>query len=87
LLDLTATALRDNPELSNLAGAVSDSGEGRWTVQAAVEQGVPAPVISSALFSRLASRGKDDFANRLLSAMRYQFGGHREKPLSPGKEA
>ena len=87
LLDLTAAALCDSPELSGFAGAVSDSGEGRWTAQAAVEQGVPAPVISAALFSRLASRGNDDFANRLLSAMRYQFGGHREKSPSHGERA
>jgi 6-phosphogluconate dehydrogenase len=87
LLDLTAAALCDSPELSGFAGAVSDSGEGRWTAQAAVEQGVPAPVISAALFTRLASRGNDDFANRLLSAMRYQFGGHREKSPSHGGRA
>ncbi len=83
LLDLTAAALRENPELSKFAGHVSDSGEGRWTVQAAVDEGVAAPVISSALFSRFASRGSDEYADRLLSAMRYEFGGHLEK--TPGK--
>jgi 6-phosphogluconate dehydrogenase len=79
LLDLTAAALRENPELSKFAGHVSDSGEGRWTVQAAVDEGVAAPVISSALFSRFVSRGSDEYADRLLSAMRYEFGGHLEK--------
>jgi len=79
LLDLTAAALRDNPELSNFAGRVSDSGEGRWTVQAAIDEGVPAPVISSALYSRFASRGSEVYTDRLLSAMRYEFGGHVEK--------
>jgi 6-phosphogluconate dehydrogenase len=79
LLDLTATALLDDPELKNYAGRVSDSGEGRWTVAAALDEGVPAPVISAALFDRFASRGNADPANRLLSAMRKQFGGHDEK--------
>jgi 6-phosphogluconate dehydrogenase len=79
LLDLTAAALRDNPDLSNFAGRVSDSGEGRWTVQAAVDEGIPAPVISAALFTRFASRGNEEYAAKLLSAMRYQFGGHVEK--------
>jgi 6-phosphogluconate dehydrogenase len=79
LLDLTASALHANPDLSKFAGRVSDSGEGRWTVQAAVDEGVPAPVISSALFSRFSSRGGDDFADKLMSAMRYEFGGHLEK--------
>jgi 6-phosphogluconate dehydrogenase len=79
LLDLTASALQANPDLSNFAGRVSDSGEGRWTVQAAVDEGVPAPVISSALFSRFSSRGGDEFADKLMSAMRYEFGGHLEK--------
>jgi 6-phosphogluconate dehydrogenase len=80
LLDLTARALVASPQLEEFSGHVSDSGEGRWTVQAAVEQGVPAPVLSAALFSRFASRGNDDFANKVLSAMRSQFGGHAEKP-------
>jgi 6-phosphogluconate dehydrogenase len=80
LLDLTAAALVEDPDLSSFAGQVSDSGEGRWTVLSAVEEGVPAPVLSAALYGRFASRGRDDFANRALSAMRKQFGGHDEKP-------
>jgi 6-phosphogluconate dehydrogenase len=84
LLDLTAAALRDNPDLAKFSGRVSDSGEGRWTVQAAVDEGVPAPVISAALFTRFASRGNEEYAARLLSAMRYQFGGHLEKPAATG---
>jgi 6-phosphogluconate dehydrogenase len=79
LLDLTAAALRQNPELTNFEGRVSDSGEGRWTLQAAIDEGVPAPVISSALFSRFASRGDAEFADKLMSAMRFEFGGHLEK--------
>lgn len=79
LLDLTAAALADSPELEEFAGRVSDSGEGRWTVQAAVDASVPAPVLSAALFQRFSSRGEADFADRLLSALRYQFGGHVEK--------
>ena len=79
LLDLTAAALRQNPDLSDFAGRVSDSGEGRWTVQAAVDEGIPSPVISAALFSRFASRGREEYADKLLSAMRYEFGGHKEK--------
>ncbi len=82
LLDLTATALRSNHDLSNYGGRVSDSGEGRWTLQAAIDEGVPAPVISAALFTRFASRGNEEFAARLLSAMRFEFGGHKEKPAS-----
>ncbi len=82
LLDLTAAALRASPELSDFEGRVSDSGEGRWTLQAAIDEGVPAPVISAALFTRFASRGNEEFAGKLLSAMRFQFGGHREKPVS-----
>jgi 6-phosphogluconate dehydrogenase len=82
LLDLTASALCANPDLSNFTGRVSDSGEGRWTVQAAVDEGVPAPVISSALFSRFSSRGGDEFADKLMSAMRYEFGGHLEKSMA-----
>ncbi|MFN2612167.1 MAG: phosphogluconate dehydrogenase (NAD(+)-dependent, decarboxylating) [Solirubrobacterales bacterium] len=80
LLDLTAAALVESPELSEYAGNVSDSGEGRWTSIAAIEEGVPAPVLSSALQSRFASRDLDEFANKVLSAMRKQFGGHDEKP-------
>jgi 6-phosphogluconate dehydrogenase len=79
LLDLTATALFDSPELSEFAGRVSDSGEGRWTSIAAIDEGVPTPVLTSALYSRFASRGLDDFANKVLSAMRKGFGGHDEK--------
>ena len=79
LLDLTAAALRESPTLEGFEGRVSDSGEGRWTSIAAIEEGVPAPVLSSALYSRFASRDLDDFANKVLSAMRKQFGGHDEK--------
>ena len=79
LLDLTAQALADSPTLEGFAGRVSDSGEGRWTSIAAIEEGVPTPVLTTALYSRFASRGADDFADRLLSAMRKQFGGHDEK--------
>ena len=78
LLDLTAAALVDQPDLDDFSGHVSDSGEGRWTVMAAIESSAPAPVLSAALFQRFTSRGEADFADRLLSAMRYQFGGHRE---------
>jgi 6-phosphogluconate dehydrogenase len=80
LLDLTAGALRRSPDLGDLAGRVSDSGEGRWTVLAAVDEGVPAHVLSSALYNRFSSRGEADFADRLLSAMRREFGGHAELP-------
>jgi 6-phosphogluconate dehydrogenase len=79
LLDLTATALLKDPELSDFAGRVSDSGEGRWTIKAAIDEAVPAPVLTTALFERFFSRGEADFADKLLSAMRYQFGGHHEK--------
>jgi 6-phosphogluconate dehydrogenase len=79
LLDLTAEALIDDAELTEFSGRVSDSGEGRWTTLAAVDEGVPVPVISAALFSRFESRGNADYADRLLSAMRKQFGGHGEK--------
>ncbi len=79
LLDLTAIALLGDPDLKEYAGRVSDSGEGRWTVAAAVNEGVPAPVISAALFGRFESRGDSDYADRILSAMRKQFGGHDEK--------
>jgi len=79
LLDLTAIALRDDPDLNNFTGRVSDSGEGRWTVAAAIDEAVPAPVISAALFGRFESRGDGDYADRVLSALRKQFGGHDEK--------
>jgi len=79
LLDLTALALLEEPDLSGFSGRVSDSGEGRWTITAAIDESAPAPVLSSALFARFASRGEADFADKLLSAMRYQFGGHLER--------
>jgi 6-phosphogluconate dehydrogenase len=79
LLDLTAIALLRQHDLSNFSGRVSDSGEGRWTVTAAIDEGVPAPVLSAALYQRFASRGEEDFADKLLSAMRFEFGGHVEK--------
>jgi 6-phosphogluconate dehydrogenase len=79
LLDLTAAALAADPTLARFTGRVSDSGEGRWTLEAAVEQGVPAHVLAAALFERFASQGESDFQDRLLSAMRFQFGGHVEK--------
>lgn len=79
LLDLTAIALAEQPQLENFSGRVSDSGEGRWTIAAAIEEGVPVPVLSAALFQRFSSRGEADFANKILSAMRMQFGGHVER--------
>jgi 6-phosphogluconate dehydrogenase len=80
LLDLTATALTEDPTLANFAGRVSDSGEGRWTIKAAIDAAVPAPVLSTALYQRFSSRGEATFGDKLLSAMRYEFGGHVEKP-------
>ena len=80
LLDLTASALLTDPALSGFAGRVSDSGEGRWTIKAAIDEAVPAPVLTTALYQRFSSRGEADFADKLLSAMRFQFGGHLEKP-------
>jgi 6-phosphogluconate dehydrogenase len=80
LLDLTAQALNESNELTEYSTQVSDSGEGRWTVQAAIEAGIPAHVLSASLYSRFASRNNDEFGNRVLSAMRYKFGGHNEKP-------
>ncbi|BBY56857.1 hypothetical protein MKOR_41080 [Mycolicibacillus koreensis] len=82
LVDLTAAALVESPDLDAFAGRVSDSGEGRWTAIAAIEEGVPAPVITAALGSRFASRQLDEFADKALSAMRKQFGGHDEKPAA-----
>ena len=79
LLDLTANAFAQNPTLSNFEGRVSDSGEGRWTIKAAVDEGIPAPVLTSALFERFASRGEAEFQNKIMSAMRFGFGGHLEK--------
>lgn len=87
LLDLTAAALHENPTLDGLAGRVSDSGEGRWTVKAAVDVGVPVPVLAASLFGRFSSRGEDQFANKVLSAMRLQFGGHKELPAGDVLEA
>jgi len=79
LLDLAAQALIDSPDLAKFAGRVSDSGEGRWTIRAAIDEAVPVPVLSAALYERFSSRGADDFADKMLSALRYQFGGHLEK--------
>jgi len=80
LLDLTAAALADDPALAGFAGHVSDSGEGRWTIKAAIDEAVPVPVLSTALYQRFTSRGEADFQDKLLSAMRFGFGGHKEKP-------
>ena len=80
LLDLSAAALIKDPELKAFQGRVSDSGEGRWTIRAAIDEAVPTPVLSSALYERFSSRGEADFADKLLSAMRLEFGGHLEKP-------
>ena len=82
LLDLTAIALAESPDLAGFSGRVSDSGEGRWTIQAAIEQGTPADVLTASLYQRFSSRGEADFQNRVLSAMRFQFGGHHEKPAT-----
>ncbi len=87
LLDLIADALAATPGLEGYAGHVADSGEGRWTVEAAIDAGVPVPVLATALFARFSSRGNADFANRLLSAMRYEFGGHREVAAGAGAPA
>jgi 6-phosphogluconate dehydrogenase len=82
LLDLTASALAKKTDLADFSGRVSDSGEGRWTVTAAIDEGAPVPVLSSALYQRFSSRGEADFADKLLSAMRFAFGGHVEKTSS-----
>lgn len=87
LLDLTAQALVESEELTEYSTQVSDSGEGRWTVQAAIEAGIPAHVLSASLYSRFASRNNDEFANRVLSAMRYKFGGHNEKSHNESEKA
>jgi 6-phosphogluconate dehydrogenase len=87
LLDLTAGALLQDPNLSKFAGRVSDSGEGRWTIKAVIDEAVPAPVLTTALYERFSSRGEAEFANKLLSAMRYQFGGHLEKSDDKSKVA
>ena len=81
LLDLTAAALLEDPGMVKFGGRVSDSGEGRWTVKAGIDEGVPTPVLTTALYERFSSRGDGDFSNKLLSAMRYEFGGHLEKPV------
>lgn len=80
LLDLAATALVEDPDLAKFSGRVSDSGEGRWTIKAGIDEGVPTPVLTTALYTRFSSRGEADFSNKLLSALRYEFGGHLEKP-------
>jgi 6-phosphogluconate dehydrogenase len=80
LLDLTASALAETPDLKTYSGRVSDSGEGRWTITAAIDEGTPAPVLSASLYQRFTSRGEDDFATKVLSAMRHKFGGHIERP-------
>jgi 6-phosphogluconate dehydrogenase len=87
LLDLTASALTGDPQLSKFEGRVSDSGEGRWTIKAAIDEAVPAPVLTEALYERFSSRGQAGFADKLLSAMRYEFGGHLEKSDSESKVA
>jgi 6-phosphogluconate dehydrogenase len=80
LLDLTASALVKDPDLAKFTGRVSDSGEGRWTITAAIDEGSPAPALSAALYQRFMSRGEEEFADRVLSAMRFEFGGHVERP-------
>jgi 6-phosphogluconate dehydrogenase len=87
LLDLTAAALTQDPTLTKFAGRVSDSGEGRWTIKAAIDEAVPAPVLTASLYERFSSRGEADFANKLLSAMRYEFGGHLERPTEKSEAA
>jgi 6-phosphogluconate dehydrogenase len=87
LLDLTATALLEDPTLSKFAGRVSDSGEGRWTIKAAIDEAVPVPVLTASLYERFSSRGEAEFENKLLSAMRYEFGGHMEKPAGVSEAA
>jgi 6-phosphogluconate dehydrogenase len=86
LLDLTASALQKQPDLSTFSGRVSDSGEGRWTISAAIEEGCPAPVLSAALYQRFRSQGEGDFAEKVLSAMRFEFGGHVERPSLTGPD-
>ncbi|HTZ95358.1 MAG TPA: decarboxylating 6-phosphogluconate dehydrogenase [Terriglobales bacterium] len=87
LLDLTASALVQDPGLAKFAGRVSDSGEGRWTIKAAIDEGVPVPVLTTSLYERFSSRGEADYANKVLSAMRFQFGGHLEKPAEKSEAA
>ncbi len=80
LMDLTAIAMLKSPDLANFSGRVSDSGEGRWTIEAAIDEAVPVHVLTAALYERFSSRGESDFADKVLSAMRYEFGGHVERP-------
>jgi 6-phosphogluconate dehydrogenase len=87
LLDLTAISLVQDPALAKFAGRVSDSGEGRWTIKAAIDEAVPTPVLTASLYERFSSRGEADFANKILSAMRFQFGGHLEKPAEKSEAA
>jgi len=87
LLDLAATVLLESPDLAKFAGRVSDSGEGRWTIKAAIDESVPTPVLSAALYERFSSRGEDDFADKMLSALRYEFGGHIEKAAAKNTTA
>ena len=87
MLDLTAHALLQSPDLDKFEGRVSDSGEGRWTISAAIDESVPVPVLSSALFERFSSRGEADYADRLMSAMRFEFGGHVEQAEITGGKA
>ncbi len=87
LLDLAAISLLDSPDLAKFSGRVSDSGEGRWTIAAAIDESVPTPVLSAALFARFSSRGEDGFADKMLSALRFQFGGHEEKAAAPKEGA
>jgi len=87
LLDLTATALTQDPLLSQFAGRVSDSGEGRWTIKAAIDEAVPTPVLTASLYERFSSRGEADYADKLLSALRFEFGGHLEKPKDKSEAA
>jgi 6-phosphogluconate dehydrogenase len=87
LLDLTAASLVDQPDLGKFSGSVSDSGEGRWTILAAIDEGTPCPVLTTSLYERFSSRGNGTFANKLLSAMRFQFGGHLEKEKEKDKSA
>ena len=87
LLDLSAASLIQDPQLKGFQGRVSDSGEGRWTIAAAIDESVPVPVLSSALFERFSSRGEADFADRLMSSMRFEFGGHLEKDDTTGGNA
>jgi 6-phosphogluconate dehydrogenase len=87
LLDLTAAALFQDPALTKFAGRVSDSGEGRWTIKAAIDEAVPVPVLTASLYERFSSRGEADFANKILSAMRFEFGGHLEKPAEKSEAA